>query len=256
MYRPNPLKKKLREGQKTLGCWLHLESTLAPEMLALAGFDFLIIDHEHGPGSINGAIAAMQAMNGTDCVGLVRAPWNDTVYLKRILDAGAEAIMVPSVETPQEAEAVVKACHYPPIGVRGVGYPIVRASSYGLNGEQYRDDNGKELLIVCQVETVKAVENIDALLAVEGVDMWFIGPMDLSASAGKLADFDNPEFQTLKHKAEAAIIASDKLLGGLPWDQDPADAMLERGYDLVVGASDVIMLREAALNHLKIYRPK
>lgn len=255
MYRANPLKQKLRDAKKVLGCWLHLESTIAAEMLALSGFDFLVIDHEHGPGSIMSAINTMQAMNGTDCVPLVRVPWNDTVYLKRILDAGAEAIMVPSVETAEEAEAVVKACHYPPKGVRGAGYPLVRASSYGLDGERYRDDNGKELLIICQVETVKAVENIDALLAVEGVDMWFIGPMDLSASVGKLGDLEDPEFKAYKRKAEEAIVASDKLLGGLPWAADPADAMFARGYDLAVGASDVIMLRESALEHLKTFRP-
>ena len=256
MYRPNPLKQKLRAGKKTLGCWMHLESPIAAEMLALIGFDFLVIDHEHGPGSIMDAIHTMQAMNGTDCVPLVRVPWNDTVYLKRILDAGAEAIMVPSVETAQEAEAVVRACRYPPIGVRGAAYPVVRASSYGLEGERYRDENGKEIFIICQVETVKAVENIDALLSVEGVDMWFIGPMDLSATVGKLGDFNNPEFQKLKRKAEEAIAASDKFLGGLPWDEDQADVMFARGYDLAIGASDVIILREGAREHLTKFRPK
>lgn len=256
MYRTNSLKQKLRDGQKVLGCWLHLESTIGAEMLALTGFDFLIIDHEHGPGSVMSAISTMQAMNGTDCVPLVRVPWNDTVYLKRILDAGAEAIMVPSVDTPEEAENVVKACRYPPQGVRGAAHTIVRASSYGMESDRYLKDNGKELLIVCQVESVKAVKNIDALLAVEGVDMWFIGPMDLSGSTGKLGDMTNPEFLDLRRKAEEAIVASDKLLGGLPVAEDPADAMFARGYDLAVGASDVVMLRNAALEHLKTFRPQ
>jgi len=253
MYRHNPLKQHLHQGQKALSCWLHLDNPVAAEILALAGFDALVIDHEHGPGSINSAISLMQAMNGTSCSPIVRVPWNDRIYLKRILDAGAEGIMVPSVDTAEQARAVVDACRYPPLGERGAAYPLVRASSYGLEAEQYLADNGRELLIICQIETVEAIRNIDQLLAVEGVDMWFIGPVDLSGSVGQLGDFENPEFLRLKQQAEQAVVASNKWLGGLPWGEDTARKMFERGYDLTIGASDVLMLRDRASEYLAEY---
>lgn len=251
VYRKNTLKVRLASGHKGLGCWLHLESTMAAEVVALCGFDAVMIDHEHGPGSVMSAIALMQTLKGTSCTGLVRVPWNDPVYLKRILDAGAEGVMVPSVETADEAKAVVAACRYPPQGFRGAAHTIVRASSYGIESEQYLADNGRELMVICQIESAQAVANVDQLLAVEGVDMWFIGPMDLSASLGKPGQLDDPEFIALMRKAEKAVAASDKMLGGLAVPDDPPSALFERGYDFALGASDILMLRNAALEHIE-----
>ena len=254
MYRENGFKKKMLSGERCYGCWLHMCSPIAAELLALAGFDALIIDHEHGSGELVGAIQIMQAMSATPASSILRVPWNDTVALKRALDAGPEGVMIPSIGSAAEARAAVAACRYPPDGVRGAAYGLLRASDYGLAAGEYLAGVQDNLLIACQIETAAAVDAIPEIAAVDGVDMLFIGPNDLSGSIGKLGRFEDPEVVALMRRAEDAIKASGRLLGGLALPNlSPAD-MAARSYDFITADSDVTLLRNAALAQLKDMR--
>lgn len=250
MYRENALKKKLLAGNPALAFWLHLASPIAAEILSLVGYDGAVIDLEHGPMDYLGATALMQAMAATPTSSVIRVPSNDPVEIKRALDTGVEGIMVPSVDTPEAAQAAVAACHYPPRGMRGAAHILNRASSYGLASEAYLRDAGHELLVICQIESLEAVANIEAISAVDGIDMLFIGPVDLSGSAGGIGDFSNPVFVDALARAERVIRESGKLMGGIPRpDVTPRD-MFARGYDFVIASSDVLLLRNAALENL------
>ena len=132
MYRPNTLKQRLAAGKKALGCWLQINSPIAAEVLALCGYDFLLIDNEHGPASLSDSVALLQAMSAFPVASMMRVPWNDPVYLKRALDIGVESVMIPAIDTREQAEQAVRACRYPPAGFRGSAYQIVRGASYGI----------------------------------------------------------------------------------------------------------------------------
>lgn len=251
MFRENPLKNKLLAGDRALACWLHLASPIAAEIIALCGFEGALIDLEHGPIDYHDATHLMQAMNGFEISPIIRVPWNDPVEIKRALDIGAEGIMVPSVETAEAAQQVVSACHYPPRGIRGAAHILNRAASYGLAGDAYLETGGKQLLVICQIETRKGVNNLESILAVEGIDMLFIGPNDLSGDISGVGDYGNPEFIAALARAEKLIAASDKWLGGIPRPDDSPRQMLERGYDFVISGSDVLMLRDSALKNLQ-----
>lgn len=251
MYRQNGFKKRLLAGERGFGCWLHLGSPVAAEIMALAGYDAMIVDHEHGAGNFEGAIRMMQAMSAAPASPIIRVPWNDAVALKRALDIGPEGVMIPSINSADEARAAVAACRYPPAGIRGAAYGLVRASDYGLKARDYFDGLADNLLIACQIETAAAVEAIPEIAAVDGVDMLFIGPIDLSGSIGKLGRFDDPEVIALRERAEDAIKAAGKLLGGLAVPNLSIADMAKRGYDFVTASSDISLLRDAALAQLK-----
>lgn len=254
MYRENHLKKKLLNGQKALACWLHTASPIVAEVMALGGYDGAVIDFEHGPVNYLNATTLMQAMSAAPTSPIIRVPWNDPVEIKRALDTGCEGIMVPEVNSAAEAEALVRACLYPPLGKRGAASVLNRASSYGLDHARYLEDNGKELLVIAQIESLESVANLERIAAVDGIDVLFIGTNDLSGDCGGIGDYDNPVFIEALARAEDIIGKSNKALGGLPRACDPASAMLERGYDFVISASDILMLRDAALQDLKINR--
>lgn len=247
MYRENALKKKLLAGNPALACWLHLASPVAAEIISIVGFDGAVIDLEHGPIDYLGATVLLQAMSATATSSILRVPSNDPVEIKRALDTGVEGIMIPSVATAEAAQAAVAACHYPPRGVRGAAHILNRASSYGLESEAYLRDQGRELLVICQIESLEAVANIEEIALVAGIDMLFIGPMDLSGSAGGIGDFANPIFVTALERAERVIRQSDKLLGGIPRSGVTPRDMFAQGYDFVISTSDVLLLRNAAL---------
>ena len=257
MFRPNALKKRLLSGQKAIGCWTVLGSPPVIELLALCGFDYLLLDQEHGFGEPSSLLHSLQAMSASpNCTGVVRVPSNDANYLKRVLDAGAEGVMVPNVETAEDARAVVAACRYPPAGRRGSALGSARASNYGIDAPAYRKAAADELLIVCQIESPKAVENIDAIAAVEGVDVLFIGPHDLSGTVGQLGDLKHPEVAKLIARAEDAIRRSGKPMGTVPHPGVRWSEMFERGYHMINAGSDVGRLRDGALADVKEFRAK
>ena len=255
MYRKNILRQRLAAGRKVFGCWVELLDPAVAEMLSMVGYDFLLVDTEHGPGDAMTVAHQLRAASASDTTVLVRVPWNDPVIIKKTLDVGTEAVMVPMVETGEEAKATVAACRYPPRGIRGIAHTDIRGSDYGLRGMEYLRTASDNIFVVCQVETVAAVENVEAIAAVDGVDMVFIGPFDLSASLGRPADFDNPAHKALMTRAEKAVKDAGKFLGTTPYGGRSPAELFARGYDLIVGKPDVSMLRDAALQQVKDHKP-
>jgi len=240
------LKDSMKSGQAVNGCWLSLFSPLAAEIVGQAGYDCVMIDLEHGPGGVLDAISQMQALQGKDTTALLRVPENSPVWLKKVLDAGVAGVMVPAVNSKEDAVAAVRACHYAPNGMRGMAATVVRGSNYGADWQDYIKRIEDDLLIICQIESRAAVDAAAEIAAVDGVDMIFIGPFDLSASLGHLGEPDHPEVQEAIAAVEKATKAAGKLLGAIPTPARSAQALYAAGYDLVLADSDVAMLREAA----------
>jgi len=243
------LKARLKAGEKLLGAWTMSSSPDNAEIMALSGLDFVLMDHEHGQATIPDAIAQLRAIKGTNCAGLLRAPWNDMVFIKRVLDAGIHGIMVPQVNTVDEARAAVAACRYPPLGNRGAAGGT-RAASYGFDAGYY-DRAADDLIIIAQIETPQAVENAAAIAAVDGVDVVFIGPRDLSATIGKLNKMDDPELRALIAKVEEATLKSGKALGTVAPTGALVKQLFARGYSFLISGSDLTHLRSGIAQMLK-----
>ena len=246
MYRRNLLRKKLQNGEKLLGPWHQIPEPTITEILCLCGFDFLLVDNEHGPGDVRTVANQLRAANGSDTTLVVRIPWNDPVMIKKLLDVGVEALMVPMIENAVEAQAVVSAVKYPPHGIRGIGHTDARASEYGFKAQEYLETVSDNIFIICQVESEDAVHNIDEIAAVEGVDMILIGPFDLSASIGTPAQFDNQKHKALMEKAIKGTKAAEKYLGTTPYGKQTMIDLFEQGFHMVVCEADVGILRESA----------
>ena len=246
MYRDNRLKARLQAGHKCQGCWLWLGSADAAEILALAGFDVLMIDHEHGPGNFKTAIDVMRAAAVGGATLVMRVESDDPTYLKRALDAGVEGVMIPGIESAAQAQAAVRACRYPPLGNRGAAFSATRASDYGMRAADYAKTAADNLLIIGQIESATAVKNAAEIAAVDGIDVLFIGPTDLSGSVQKLMAFDDAKVIGLIAEAERSIKQSGKKLGGIVMAGEKIAEKFERGYDLLVAGGDVTFLRDGA----------
>lgn len=233
----NPVKQKLKSGRKTSGAFLQLGSNISAEIMSGAGFDWLIVDMEHAPGDFANLLSQLQAMNGSDVVPFVRAPWNDAVAIKKILDTGVQGVLVPYVNTRAEAEAAVSACKYPPQGIRGVaGSP--RAAGYGQNVKAYIEKANRENIVLIAVETPEAVENLDEILQVSDLDGIFIGPMDLATSMGHVGNPGHEEVQRAIATIEEKVLASDKFLGTIAPAWDKAQAFYDKGYQWLILMQD------------------
>ena len=241
----NVLKARLANDEKQLGCIVMLPSPDVAEIIAHAGVDVVMIDHEHGPGSLQDYIAQDRAMRGSRTQTMVRIPHGDLVYAQRILEAGCRSIVFPGIDTAEEAKAAVRACRYPPHGVRGAGGGI-RAAKYGIDTDYYGQQSDGDLLIVAQIESVRAVENLDAICAVPGVDMLLIGPRDLSASMGLLDSFSDPAVWRQVAQAAKRIQGSRKFLASTLHPSISSRGMFEAGYDLVLAKKDVDFVLEGA----------
>ncbi len=249
----NHVKRMLKEGKKTAGAWLHLCSPFSAEIMSGAGFDWLMIDMEHGPGDVLTLISQLQAMNGSDAIPLVRAPWNDFVAIKQILDAGTYGVMIPYVNSKADAESAVKACKYPPEGIRGIaGSP--RAAGYGQRGKEYFLRANDEILIIVQIETAQAVSNLDEILAVQGIDVIFIGPMDMATSMGHLGNPGHPEAQAMIATAEAKVLKAKKVLGTISGSWEQAKELYGKGYQMIVLMSDSVSLAKLASDTVAKFR--
>ena len=249
----NQVKRMLKEGKKTIGAWLQIASPFTAEIMCRAGFDWLIIDMEHGPGDILALTAQLQAMSGSGVVPFVRAPWNDFVMIKRILDAGVYGVLVPYVNSRTEAEAAVRACKYPPEGIRGIaGSP--RAAGYGQNPKEYLTKANDLIFVITAVETMEAVSNLDDILEVPHLDGIFIGPMDLATSMGYFADPSQPAVQTVIAGVEKKVLGAKKILGTIANDWDQARKLYQRGYQLLMVMADGVALGKLAAERVSLFR--
>ncbi|HIS01774.1 MAG TPA: 2,4-dihydroxyhept-2-ene-1,7-dioic acid aldolase [Candidatus Excrementavichristensenella intestinipullorum] len=238
-------KHRIQQGKKTAGAWLQIGSPFTAEILGRAGFDWLMIDMEHGPGDIMTLIAQLQAMKGYGVDAFVRAPWNDFVTVKRILDAGANGVLIPYVCTKQDAEAAVKAVLYPPRGIRGVaGSP--RAEGYGVGNGDYFPYADQEIMLMVAIETQQGVDNLDQILQVEGIDGIFVGPMDLSTSMGHFGDPAHPQVREAIAAIEEKTKAAGKFLGTVAGGYEKARALYDRGYQYIAVMADGVALSNLA----------
>ncbi len=249
----NPAADALRAGKKLSAAWVQAGSPVTAEILAEAGFDILLIDMEHGPGDIMTLIAQIQAMKGEPAVPFVRAPWNDFVQIKRILDAGVYGLVVPYVCSKTEAEAAVKAAKYPPEGIRGIA-GSTRAGRYGFKSGEYFEAANKSIFVFVQIETPDAVRNIDEILSVKGVDGIFIGPMDLATTHGFRGNPGEPKVQEIIKGLEAKIKASGKALATVCSGFEDAKAKYDRGYNMITLIHDTVTLGKVARDELGRFR--
>ena len=249
----NRAKRLLAEKKKLSAGWLQAASPITAEIMAKAGFDVLMVDMEHGPGGIMELISQLQAMSRYDVVPFVRAPWNDFVTIKRILDTGVNGILIPYVNTAEEAAQAVSACKYPLEGIRGIA-PSPRAGGYGMNQRNYLDYANEQLDVMIAVETKKAVDNIDEIIKTNGLDGIFIGPMDLATSFGHFCNPQAEEVQEAIKKVEEAVLKSDKFLATVAGDFEQARRLYERGYNMVVMMSDTTTLGKIALDQAGKFR--
>jgi 4-hydroxy-2-oxoheptanedioate aldolase len=252
MYRENVLKQRLAKGEAAIGCWVDTGSATVVEILGHAGFDFVVIDLEHGQGDIAAATEMIRAAQLTAMTAVIRVPSNDPVFLKRILEVGADSIMIPQIETAAEARSAVRACRYPPQGARGYAAPVVRASSYG-KVKDYIHRANDNLLLILQIESATAVKNAAEIASVEGVDVAFIGVNDLGGSIGRLEQLDHPDVRKLVAEAAAAIKQAGRCMGTVPSAGATPKELFAAGYQLVPLAVDVSLLRDAALACVREY---
>ena len=246
----NSPKHLLKDGKKVLGAWLQMSSPYAAEIFAKAEVDVLMVDMEHGPNDILSLIDQFRAMGRFNGVPFVRAPWNDMVAIKRILDAGAYGILVPYVNSAEEARQAVSYCKYPMEGVRGVA-PSPRAPGFGMNSANYMQHANEETLVMTAVETMEAVEHIEEIVQVEGLDGIFIGPMDLATSMGHFCNPSHPDVQAAIRKVEQTVIGSGKFLATVASGMEDARKKYDRGYGLVVAFADGGVLGSVAMKNVK-----
>jgi 4-hydroxy-2-oxoheptanedioate aldolase len=209
----NEFKRRLKAGESQVGLWCTAPGGYVAECVAGAGFDWLCFDTEHSPSDPLQVIGSLQAAAAYPVSSLVRPAWNDTVLIKRFLDVGAQTLIVPYVQSAEEAEAAVRAMRYPPRGVRGVS-TLTRANRFG-RVEGYLHGAEEELCLLVQIETGEALDKVEEIAAVDGVDGLFIGPSDLAASMGRLGQPDSPENRAVIEDAIRRIVATGKAAGVL-----------------------------------------
>jgi len=246
MFRGNALKRRLKQGRKAFGVFLDLGHPPVAEIVAAAGYDCVLIDREHGIGDIASAVAEMTAAQAHGATALMRVPENHPVALKLALDAGVEGVMIPAINDAAEARRAAASCAYPPKGIRGFAAAIVRASSYGVQVEDYLKRAREELLVMGQIESAAGVANADAIARTDGIDMIFVGPYDLSNSLGHPGEPDHPQVLKAIAGVERAAKKRGKWLGAIPTPARSAADLYRAGYDLVLSHCDVVMLRDAA----------
>ena len=238
----NTFKQGLREGRQLVGLWSSLSSAAATEILAVSGFDWILIDTEHAPNETPMVADQLRAASMGRASPVVRPAWNDQVILKRLLDVGVQTLLVPFIQTPEEAARAVASTRYPPRGVRGVA-SVHRANRYGrVPGYFERADD--EICVLVQVETRASVDALEAIAAVEGVDAVFIGPSDLAASLGYLGNNAHPDVRQTIEDACRRAKAIGKPIGILAPIEADARAYLDMGFSFVAVGSDVVVLRK------------
>jgi len=239
----NTFKQRLQSGEAQIGLWLGLADPYCAELAANAGFDWLLIDGEHAPNDLRGLLGQLQAVAPYPSQPVIRPVIGDTALIKQLLDIGAQTLLVPMVESAEQARELVRAMHYPPHGVRGVGSALARASRWNsIPG--YLDRADAQMCLLVQIENLDGLARLDEIVAVEGVDGVFIGPADLSASMGHRGNPCHPDVQTTIEDAIVRIGKAGKAAGILSADQTLARRYLELGAKFVaVGVDTTVLMR-------------
>lgn len=240
----NPFKQAISRPGAQIGLWMGLADPYAAELCATAGFDWLLIDGEHGPNDLRSTLAVLQAVAPYPSHPVVRIPHGDAVLIKQMLEIGASTLLVPMVESADQARQLVRAMRYPPAGIRGVGSGLARSSRWG-GFTEYLKEADRQVCLLVQVESMQAIEQIDAIAAVDGVDGVFIGPADLSASLGHLGQPGHPVVRQIISQAIERIVAAGKAPGILTVDETLARRYMELGARFVAVGVEATLLAQA-----------
>ena len=250
------IKARIYKGETLIGCWLNLGSSLTSEIVGMSGFDWVLVDIEHGSGSEGQILQQLQALEHTPAATFVRIESYQRQRFHRILDLGAEGIMCPRINTLEEARQAAKAIRYPPDGIRGVAR-MVRATNFGSDFNEYYTNQKKNLVCIVQIETEEILNSLDAVAAIDEIDVLFVGPMDLSMALGIFGQFDHPKFvDALKATADAAA-KEGKATGILLQNPEEFKKYYELGFRFIACSSDSSFVRQGAcdlaekLNELK-----
>jgi len=243
-YPPNPFLEGLRAGTPQIGFWVSMANNFSAEIVATSGFDWLLLDMEHAPTDIPTIIGQLQAVTPHGSGVMVRAPWNDAVVVKRLLDSGAPNILFPMVQNVDEAKAAVAATKYPPEGIRGVAGSI-RASQFG-RVKDYHAQANDNIGVIIQAETVSSVEQAVEMGSVEGVDGVFFGPADIGADMGLLGQTQSPKVWDVIRDAAAKLRAAGIRTGTLSTVPDFAADLINEGFDFVACGLDSDVLAKGA----------
>ena len=253
--RPNPLREKLARGEAVFGPMImEFSSPGLPQIMQAAGADFVVYDQEAGCLDLATVKLQIALTRGLGIAPLVNVPWNDYQALVQPLDCGAMGLMVPLVQTAAEAEAMSRITHYPPDGVRGAAFGIAHDDYAGTDlAESIRFADARNL-IIAKIETVRGVENIEAIMAVPGIDIAFVGHMDLSVSLGQPGDYGTPQFEAAMDRVIAACRANGKHGGCLITSPEAARRWLARGYRFIIYSNDIILFSAALKNGIDAVR--
>lgn len=249
----NTFKQALREGRAQIGLWSSMASNYSVEVIAGAGFDWVLLDTEHSPNDLESVLGQLQTAAAYPAHPVVRVPWNDMVTIKRFLDVGAQSLLIPYVQNADEARAAVAYTRYPPVGVRGVGF-TTRATRFGRIAN-YAATAAEQLCVLVQVETEPAMREIEAIAAIDGVDGIFIGPADLHASMGYPGKLNEPKVVQLIDDGIKRIRAAGKAPGILTGVTADAKRWLDLGAQFVAVGSDIVLLARAAEALAKTFKP-
>ncbi|GKD39231.1 aldehyde-lyase domain-containing protein [Tanacetum coccineum] len=262
---PQTLKSRLNNGEILYGLFLLSNSPTLAEIAGLSGYDYVVVDLEHGPGGISDALACLRALAATNTPAIIRIPDPEPMWVKKALDIGPQGIMFPMIESQKMAKKAVSYCRYPPNGIRGAAHSVVRASGYGIDNG-YLSNCEDELFIMCQVESEEGVKKIEEIAAVDGVDCVQMGPLDLSASMGYLWDPGNKKVKEMRTAEKGVLKTLGKgkgkdggggaYLGGFAMPFDTPEDMRPRGYHMISGAVDIAMFRNACVEDVKRFKSK
>ena len=250
------LKSRLSKGDLTIGSWITLGHPSIAEIMAAAGFDWLVLDMEHSVLELSEIQTLIQVLDGKQCPSIVRLTSNHPDQIKRVMDAGATGVMVPMVKSAEDARAAVQSVYYPPRGQRGVG--LARAQGYGSSFQKYRSWLEENAVIVAMIEHVDAVNSIDEILAVDGIDAYIIGPYDLSGSMGRPGDLNHPDVQSSIARVLEAGHRSGKP-GGIHViepDQDELQRRIAAGFNFLGYGLDIRILDSVCRSHMKTIRER
>lgn len=240
MATANPLREALRHGGPQIGLLCNLASGYALEVTAGAGFDWMLVDSEHSPADLENVLHQLQVLAAYPTAPVVRVPWNDMVAIKRYLDIGAQSLLIPYVETVEQARSAVASTRYPPDGVRGVAL-ATRASGFG-RFPGYAPTAHEEIFVIAQIESRMGLDNLEAIAGVEGIDALLIGPSDLHAAFGHVGESTNPEIVEVIDDAISRIVAADRTAGVFAPAEDLARRWIEIGAALVLVGTDIGVL--------------
>lgn len=241
----NGFKARLAQGDTLYGLWLGIPDATIAEMMACAGFDWLVIDHEHGPYELRDVLSHLQAVAPYNVAPIVRPVDGSPALLKKFCDIGVQSFLIPMIDTPEQAAAVVEAVLYPPAGRRGLGTSMARAARWNTVPE-YIDEANNEMCVVVQAETTTAIDNLEAIAATDGVDAVFIGPSDLSASMGHAGNASHPDVVVAVSDGIRRIRAAGKYAGLLCLDEAKVGHYLDCGANFVGVGIDTLLIGNAA----------